>query len=64
MCNGWWGFSGRGHLACVSFAGGRPISKRRNLADDYIKDDITVLSHYGRFRAAAAAANVTEPGIS
>ncbi|KAL0269399.1 UNVERIFIED_CONTAM: hypothetical protein PYX00_007147 [Menopon gallinae] len=55
---------GKGHLACVSFAGGRPFSRRKNLAPihDNIRNDINVLSHYGRFRAAAAAANVHDSG--
>ncbi|EEB19061.1 conserved hypothetical protein [Pediculus humanus corporis] len=50
---------GNSHLACLTYAGGRPILRRRNLASadsDYIKDDINVLSYYNRFRQAAEKA--------
>lgn len=61
------GFIGKGHLACLTYAGGRPILRRKNLAsaEDYIRDDINVLSHYSRFRQAAEkAAHTPDTGTS
>jgi hypothetical protein len=49
--------SGRGHLACLSFAGGRPINRRRALPrhdeDRNIRDDVKFLSYYNRARGVA-----------
>ncbi|XKL59411.1 hypothetical protein PGB90_000427 [Kerria lacca] len=50
---------GKTHLACLSYAGNHPISKRRQLVagagDDYrnIRNDVELLSHYNKMRAAA-----------
>ncbi|XP_065217634.1 golgin subfamily A member 6-like protein 6 isoform X2 [Planococcus citri] len=50
---------GKTHLACVSYAGGHPIAKRRQLVagpgDDYrnVRNDVELLSHYTRMRQAA-----------
>ena len=40
--------SGKGHLACVSFAGGRAFPRRKNLFadDDRVRNDVQYLSHY------------------
>jgi len=40
--------SGKGHLACVSFAGGRAFPRRKNLFadEDRVKNDVQYLSHY------------------
>jgi hypothetical protein len=47
--------SGKGHLACVSFAGGRAFPRRKNLFydDDRVKNDVQYLSHYKKNRQAA-----------
>jgi hypothetical protein len=54
--------TGKGHLACISFAGGRPMDRRRPILigsmprceeDRNVRDDIKFLSHYNRARAAA-----------
>lgn len=39
---------GKGHLACVSFAGGRAFPRRKNLfsEDNRVKNDVQYLSHY------------------
>ena len=41
---------GKGNLACISYAGGYPVSRRppRVYADTKIKSDVTFLSHYSR----------------
>ncbi|PSN29001.1 hypothetical protein C0J52_27988, partial [Blattella germanica] len=46
---------GKGHLACVSFAGGRAFPRRKNLCvdDDRVKNDVKYLSLYKRNRDAA-----------
>ncbi|XP_021918288.1 uncharacterized abhydrolase domain-containing protein DDB_G0269086-like isoform X3 [Zootermopsis nevadensis] len=45
---------GKGHLACVSFAGGRAFPRRKNLYDDdRVKNDVQYLSHYKKNREAA-----------
>lgn len=57
--------TGKSHLACVTYAGDKPILRRRNLAaeNNYIQNDINVLSHYNRFRQAAEkAAHVPDTG--
>lgn len=44
-------FSGRGHLACVTFAGGRGYPRRKHLfSDEYrdIGDEIKVRSYYNK----------------
>ncbi|KAF4517293.1 hypothetical protein B566_EDAN008627 [Ephemera danica] len=50
-------YIGKGHLACISFAGGRPMDRRRAMPrceeDRNVRDDIKFLSHYNRARAAA-----------
>ena len=42
--------SGKGHLACVSFAGGRAFPRRKKLfsEDNRVKNDVEYLSHYKR----------------
>jgi len=58
-------FAGKGHLACVSFAGGRAYAKRRSHLDEEpihprnVKNDIETLSFYSRARAVAKG---EEPG--
>lgn len=57
--------AGKGHLACVSFAGGKAFSRRRNLAssdDDRVKTDVTLLSHYEKMREAAKSPQVDVQG--
>ncbi|PNF22917.1 hypothetical protein B7P43_G13903 [Cryptotermes secundus] len=46
---------GKGHLACVSFAGGRAFPRRKNLFydDDRVKNDVQYLSHYKKNIEAA-----------
>ncbi|KAJ9576838.1 hypothetical protein L9F63_006612, partial [Diploptera punctata] len=46
---------GKGHLACVSFAGGRAFPRRKNLYadDDRVKNDVKYLSLYKKNREAA-----------
>ncbi|XP_069672000.1 uncharacterized protein CG45076-like isoform X2 [Periplaneta americana] len=46
---------GKGHLACVSFAGGRAFPRRKNLFvdDDRVKNDVKYLSLYKKNRDAA-----------
>ncbi|CAB3362354.1 Hypothetical predicted protein [Cloeon dipterum] len=47
-------YIGRGHLACLTFAGGRPIGRRRPLPrydeDRNVRDDVKFLSYYSRAR--------------
>lgn len=49
--------SGRQNLACLSFAGGRPIPKRRRFYpgydEDKVRDDVTFRSYYNKLRNAA-----------
>jgi len=47
--------SGKGHLACVSFAGGRAFPRRKNLFsdDDRVRNDVQFLSHYKKNKDAA-----------
>lgn len=51
---------GKTHLACLSYAGSHPISKRRPLVagagDDYrnVRNDVELLSHYNKMRTAAS----------
>lgn len=53
-------FKGKTHLACLSYAGGHPIAKRRQLVagagDDFrnVRNDVELLSHYTRMRQAAS----------
>jgi len=46
---------GKGHLACISFAGGRAFPRRKNLFsdDDRVKNNVQCLSHYKKNREAA-----------
>lgn len=51
---------GKTHLACVSYAGDHPISRRRQFlvagpGDDYrnVKNDVELLSYYNKMRTAA-----------
>ena len=41
---------GKGNLACISYAGGYPVSRRpaRVYADTKVKSEVTFLSHYSR----------------
>ncbi|XP_049857486.1 caldesmon-like isoform X1 [Schistocerca gregaria] len=63
---------GKGHLACVTYAGGKAFSRRRPLAShenngDYIRNNVKMLSHYERMREAAKSPVVEEkvlPGES
>jgi len=48
---------GSGNLACISYAGGRPISKRRRFYpgyEDTVRDEVNFLSYYARLRDVAA----------
>ncbi|KAK7868296.1 hypothetical protein R5R35_013884 [Gryllus longicercus] len=57
-------YIGKGHLACISYAGGRPVARRRKLFhdDDLIKNEVTLLSHYDRMRQAAKSPHVDVDG--
>jgi hypothetical protein len=49
---------GRGHLACITFAGGRGYPRRRHLYSDEnrdIRDEIKFRSYYDRSKAATEA---------
>ena len=56
--------SGKGHLACVSFAGGRAFPRRKNLFsdDDRVKNDVKYLSHYKKNIEAADNPNQASAG--
>jgi hypothetical protein len=56
--------SGKGHLACVSFAGGRAFPRRKNLFadDDRVRNDVQYLSHYKKNRDAAENSQASAGG--
>lgn len=59
-------FTGRQNLACLSFAGGRPIPKRRRFYPGYdedersssVRDEVTYRSYYSKQRNAANIASI------
>ncbi|VVC24067.1 Hypothetical protein CINCED_3A004247 [Cinara cedri] len=48
---------GKGHLACVSYAGGKAYPRRRPHLSTEVDDNITMLSYYNKTREAAAASS-------
>jgi len=56
---------GKGHLACVSFAGGRAFPRRKNLFsdDDRVKNDVQFLSHYKKNKDAAGNPQQASTGV-
>ena len=56
--------SGKGHLACVSFAGGRAFPRRKNLFsdDDRVKNDVQYLSYYKKNTDAADSLHQASAG--
>jgi len=56
---------GKGHLACVSFAGGRAFPRRKNLfsEDDRVKNDVQYLSHYRKNIDAADSRHQASAGV-
>ncbi|XP_025407908.1 plectin-like isoform X2 [Sipha flava] len=48
---------GKGHLACVSYAGGKAYPRRRPHLSKEVDDNITMLSYYNKTREAAAASS-------
>ncbi|XP_027840235.2 uncharacterized protein CG45076-like [Aphis gossypii] len=53
---------GKGHLACVSYAGGKAYPRRRPHLSKEVDDNITMLSYYNKTREAVAASS-TNPTV-